>query len=66
MLFGDTAIVTPVDAARLRVAGLLTALPTLLVTTTVSNARLSDAAVGGVVYVDDVAPLIVAPFFCHW
>jgi len=49
-----------------RVAGLLTALPALLVTTTVNSALLSEAAVGGVVYVENVAPLIAAAFFCHW
>jgi hypothetical protein len=66
MLFGDTVIATPAEAARLRVAGVLTALPTLLVTTTVNSARLSESAVGGVVYVEEAAPLIAAPFFCHW
>ena len=66
MLLGDTAIVTPAEAARLRVAVLLTVLPILLVTTTEKSARLSEAAVGGVVYEEDVAPLIAAPFFCHW
>jgi hypothetical protein len=48
------------------VAVLLTALPTLLVTTTENSARLSEATVGGVVYEEEVAPLIAAPFFCHW
>jgi hypothetical protein len=45
---------------------LLVALPALLVTTTVNSARLSEAVVGGVVYAEEVAPLIAAPFFCHW
>jgi len=56
---------TPAEAARLRVAGLLTALPALLLTTTENSARLSEAAVGGVVYAEEVAPLMAVPFFCQ-
>jgi hypothetical protein len=48
------------------VAVLLVALPALLETTTVNSARLSEVVVGGVVYVQEFAPLIAVPFFCHW
>jgi hypothetical protein len=48
------------------VAALLVTLPALLLTTTVKRARLSETAVGGVVYVEEVAPLTEVPFFCHW
>ena len=57
---------TPVAAATLRVPALLVALPALLATTTVNSARLSEAVVGGVVYAEEVAPLMAVPFFCHW
>jgi hypothetical protein len=50
----------------LRVAALLVALPALLLTTTENCARLSAVVVGGVVYVEEVAPLTAVPFFCHW
>jgi hypothetical protein len=50
----------------LRVAALLVALPALLLTTTANSARLSETVVGGVVYVEEVAPLTAVPFFCHW
>jgi hypothetical protein len=66
VVFGDTAIVTPVPPATLRVPALLVALPALLVTSTVNRARLSEAVVGGVVYDEAVAPLMAVPFFCHW
>ena len=65
VLLGDTAIATPVPAATLRVPALLVALPALLVTTTVNSERLSKAVVGGVVYAEEVAPLMAVPFFCH-
>jgi hypothetical protein len=57
---------TTVAPATLRVPALLVALPALLLTTTVNSARLSEAVVGGVVYVEEVAPLMAVPFFCHW
>jgi hypothetical protein len=57
---------TALALATLRVAVLLVVLPALLATTTVNNARLSKAVVGGVVYAEDVAPLMALPFFCHW
>jgi hypothetical protein len=45
---------------------LLVALPALLEITTVNSARLSEAVVGGVVYNEEVAPLMAVPFFRHW
>jgi hypothetical protein len=57
---------TAVAPATLRVPALLVALPALLLTTTVNSERLSEAVVGGVVYNEEVAPLIAVPFFCHW
>jgi hypothetical protein len=65
VLFGDTVIATPAEAARLRVAGVLTTVPALLVTTTVNSSPLSEADVAGVLYIEEVAPLIAALFFCH-
>jgi len=49
-------------ALTVRVAALLVALPTLLLTTTVNCAPLSEVVVAGVVKVEEVAPLIAAPF----
>jgi hypothetical protein len=57
---------TPLAAATLRVAVLLVTLPALLVTTTVNSGRLAETVVGGVVYDEEVAPLMAVPFFCHW
>jgi hypothetical protein len=48
-----------------KIAGLLTTFPTLLLTTTLNCEPLSPLAVAGVVYVDDVAPFIGTPFRCH-
>ena len=48
------------------VAALLVALPTELLTTTSNLDPLSEAAVGGVPYVADVAPAIFTAFLCHW
>ena len=48
-----------------RIAALLVALPALLVTTTLNCAALSEVVVTGVVYADDIAPLMADPFFCH-
>jgi hypothetical protein len=64
-LVGDTTIAMTPVAATLRVAALLVILPALLEMTTANSARLSATVVGGVVYVEDVAPLITTPFFCH-
>lgn len=47
-------------------AALLVALPALLLTATVNFALLSAVVSTGVVYVDDVAPLIAPPFLFHW
>jgi hypothetical protein len=66
MLFGDTAIATPVPGATLRVAVLLVTLPALLLTTTVKSGRMAETVVGGVVYDEEFAPLIADPSFCHW
>jgi hypothetical protein len=65
-VFGDTATVNAGAAATLRVAALLVALPALLVTTTVNDARLSEDVVDGIVYEEEVAPLIATAFFRHW
>jgi hypothetical protein len=47
------------------VAGLLAMLPSLLLTNTANCAPLSVLVVAGVVYVDEVARPIAAPFFFH-
>ena len=47
------------------VAALLVTLDTGLVTITRKAAPLSVLVVAGVVYVDEVAPEILLPFFCH-
>jgi hypothetical protein len=49
-----------------RVAALLVWLPAALATLTVKVAPLSPLIVGGVVYVELVAPLMAAPVFDHW
>ena len=46
-------------------AALLAALPALLFTATVNLALLSAMVSAGVVYVDEFAPLIAAPFLLH-
>jgi hypothetical protein len=66
LLFGETVIAIVAEATTLRVAALLTVLPILLVTTTEKSSRLSEAVAGGVVYDEELAPLIAVPFFCHW
>jgi hypothetical protein len=38
----------------------------LLLTTTENKGGFAETVVGGVVYDEEVAPLIAAPFFCHW
>jgi hypothetical protein len=53
-------------ALSVSVAALLVALPALLATTTLNSEPLSELVVAGVVYVEDVAPLMAVPFFCHW
>jgi hypothetical protein len=46
-------------------AALLVALPAVLLTTALNCALLSVVVSAGVVYVDDVAPLIALPLFFH-
>jgi hypothetical protein len=53
-------------AFTVKVAVLLVTLPALFVTTTVNFATSSALVVGGVVYVEDVAPLTGVPFLFHW
>ena len=48
-LFGFSCTATSAAPETFRVAALLVALPTLLLTTTLNNALLSEAVVGGVV-----------------
>lgn len=48
------------------VAGLLLAVPALLLTATENAALLSAVVSAGVVYVEEVAPLSIAPFLLHW
>ena len=50
----------------MRDAALLVTVPALFVIATVNLSPLSAAAVGGVVYDDEVAPLIGLPFSFHW
>jgi|SRR5580692_9917519 hypothetical protein len=65
-LLGLTCTATPAATATLRVAALLVTLPALLLTTTTNNVRLSASVVGGVVYLEEVAPITAVPFFSHW
>jgi hypothetical protein len=66
VLVGYSEITALTPAATFRVPALLVALPALLVTTTVNCARSSELVVAGVVYEEEIAPLIAAPFFRHW
>jgi hypothetical protein len=52
-------------AFTVSVAELLVALPAAFVTATVNCALLSEVVSAGVVYVEDVAPPIAAPFLLH-
>src|ERR1700733_15294621 len=52
-------------AFMLRVAGMLTTLPALLLTRTVNCDPLSETAVNAVVYREEVAPMIGEPFLLH-
>jgi hypothetical protein len=54
------------EALTVRIAALLVALPAALFTATVNFALLSADVSAGVVYVDEFAPLIAAPFLLHW
>jgi hypothetical protein len=53
------------EALTVRIAALLVALPAPFVTATVNFALLSVVVSAGVVYVDEVAPLIAVPFLLH-
>jgi hypothetical protein len=53
-------------AVTVSVAALLVAVPALLLTDTVNAALLSVVVSAGVVYVEEVAPLSIAPFLRHW
>jgi putative exporter of polyketide antibiotics len=53
-------------ALMVRIAALLAAFPALLLTATANLALLSEVVSAGVVYVDDVAPLIATAFLLHW
>jgi hypothetical protein len=60
VIWGATVVLATVSTA-----GLLVALPAVLLTWAVNCALLSAVVSAGVVYVEEVAPLIVAPFFFH-
>jgi hypothetical protein len=55
-----------VALVTVRTATLLVALPALLLTATVNCALLFAVVSAGVVYVEEVAPPIAAPFMLHW
>jgi hypothetical protein len=55
-----------VAVETISMAGLLVAFPAVLLTTAVNCALLSADVAGGVVYVEELAPLIAPPFFIHW
>jgi hypothetical protein len=57
---------TGVPGFTVRMAVLLTTLPTLLVIATVNCAPLSALVVAAVVYEEEIAPLIGFPFLSHW
>jgi hypothetical protein len=65
--FAGCALIAGATVALVTVsrAALLVALPALLLTATVNCALLSVVVSAGVVYVDEVAPLIAAPFLLH-
>ena len=54
-----------VEALTVSIAALLVAFPAALLTVTANCALLSAVVAAGVVYVDEVAPPIVEPFFLH-
>ena len=59
-------IVGATDAGfTVRVAALLVTVPAELLTTTANVEPLSEVVVAGVVYVEEIAPAMFAPFFCH-
>jgi hypothetical protein len=48
------------------VAALLVTVPAELLTTTSNVDPLSEVVVAGVVKLEEIAPAMFAPFFCHW
>jgi len=65
----DVIVGATVDDAlgvTVNVAGVLVAVPIVLVTTTLNCAELSEVVTGGVTNVEDVPPLTGEPFFLHW
>jgi hypothetical protein len=52
-------------AFTVRVAGMLTTMPALLLTRTVNCDPLSEVAVNAVVYREEVAPMMGEPFLLH-
>jgi hypothetical protein len=63
---GVTAIEASAAALTANTTAELVTLPPASLTTTSKVALLSAEVVGGVVYTGNVAPVIFAPFFCHW
>jgi len=61
VMAGATAAVVTVS-----MAALLVELPAALLTSAVNCALLSAIVSAGVVNVEEIAPLIAAPFFFHW
>ena len=59
-------MVTALAEVTVSVAVALVTLPLALLTTTSNVAPLSAEVVGGVVYVEEVAPLTAVPFLFHW
>jgi ABC-type phosphate transport system auxiliary subunit len=63
--FGFTVIATSGAVLTVRIPGLLVTLPAELLTTTVKCAPSSAAVVVGVVYLEEVTPLMAIPFLLH-
>jgi len=61
VIAGATVVVVTVS-----MAALLVALPAVLLTSALNCALLSAVVSAGVVYVEEIAPPIAAPFFFHW
>ena len=62
----ELALRSSVEAVTVSVAALLVALPALLLAATVNCALLFAVVSAGVVYEEEVAPLIAVPFMLHW
>jgi hypothetical protein len=54
------------EVVTVSIAGVLVKGPAASLRVTVKDAPLSERVVGGVVKVEDVAPLIGMPFLLHW